>query len=118
MRWTPSEGATCAINGFKRWNADKLLAETNQGGDMVEHTIRTVDASIPFKQVRAFRGKVLRAEPVAALYEQGRIHHVGMFGELEDQMCDFTTDFNKVTAGTSLAGLVCVSTDCHFRLLM
>ena len=101
MRGTPSEWATCAINGFKRWNADKLLAETNQGGDMVEHTIRTVDASIPFKQVRAFRSKVLRAEPIAALYEQGRIHHVGMFGQLEDQMCDFTTDFNKAAAGYS-----------------
>jgi hypothetical protein len=68
---------------------------------MVEATLRMVDPNVPFTAVRASRGKVTRAEPVAALYEQGRVHHVGAFPELEDQMCGFTTDFDRQRAGYS-----------------
>lgn len=68
---------------------------------MIEATLRMVDPNIPFTAVHASRGKVVRAEPVAALYEQGRVHHVGMFPELEDQMCGFTTDFDRQRAGFS-----------------
>jgi phage terminase large subunit-like protein len=68
---------------------------------MVEATLRMVDPDIPFTAVRASRGKVVRAEPVAALYEQGRVHHLGMFPILEDQMCAFTQDFDRQAAGYS-----------------
>jgi phage terminase large subunit-like protein len=66
----------------------------------VEHTIRMVDPNVSFKSVHASRGKVIRAEPASALYEQGRVHHVGAFPQLEDQMCAFTQDFDR-TAGYS-----------------
>ena len=68
---------------------------------MVENTLRMVDPNIPFTAVRASRGKVTRAEPVSALYEQGRVHHVGTFPQLEDQMTSFTSDFDRATAGYS-----------------
>jgi phage terminase large subunit-like protein len=68
---------------------------------MVEATLRMVDPNIPFTAVHASRGKIVRAEPVAALYEQKRVHHVSMFPELEDQMCAFTTDFDRQRAGYS-----------------
>jgi phage terminase large subunit-like protein len=64
----------------------------NQGGDMVRAVIREADTSVPVTPVRAHRGKYLRAEPVAALYEQGRVKHAGVFAALEDEMCDFGTD--------------------------
>ncbi|MEX2439738.1 MAG: hypothetical protein WD739_07645 [Actinomycetota bacterium] len=68
------------------------MAEVNNGGDLVERVIRTVDANVPYRAVRASRGKAVRAEPISALYEQSKIHHVGSFPELEDQMCTFTPD--------------------------
>ena len=67
-----------------------LVAEVNQGGDMVEAIIRQQDAAVPVEKVWANRGKLLRAEPVAALYEQGRVRHVGSLPALEDEMCDFS----------------------------
>lgn len=70
-----------------RFKADRIVAERNFGGAMVEHVIKTIDRSAAYKEVTASRGKVARAEPVAALYEQGRVSHVGSFSELEDQMC-------------------------------
>jgi phage terminase large subunit-like protein len=68
---------------------------------MVEATIRVVDQKVAFKSVHASRGKVTRAEPVAALYEQRKVHHVGSFPELEDQLCSFTSDFDRARAGYS-----------------
>ena len=100
-RYPPLEWAREAIACYKRYNADRIVAEVNNGGDMVEATIRMVDADVPFTAVRASRGKVMRAEPVAALYEQGRVHHVGAFPTLEDQMCGFTQDFDRTSAGYS-----------------
>lgn len=75
-----------AVNAYNEFSGDRIVAERNFGGAMVEHVIRTIDKSVPYKEVTASRGKVARAEPVAALYEQGRVSHVGSMPELEDQM--------------------------------
>jgi phage terminase large subunit-like protein len=88
-RLTPARWAKRAVDLFHRLEADRIVAEVNQGGDMVEAVIRQADDSVPVTKVRAYRGKFLRAEPVAALYEQGRVKHVGAFPDLEDEMCDF-----------------------------
>jgi len=87
-RASPARWAAAAIAAYHRHAADRIIAEVNQGGDMVEAVIRQVDASVAYAPVRASRGKTLRAEPVAALYEQGRVHHVGAFPELEDELCN------------------------------
>ena len=100
-RYTPAEWARVAIAAYGAHQADRIVAEINNGGDMVEATLRMIDPNVPFHAVRAARGKVARAEPVAALYERGRIHHVGAFPQLEDQMCSFTSDFDRTTAGYS-----------------
>jgi len=94
------EDATCnlspdgwgrrAVDRYNRWEADRIVGERNYGGAMVEFVIRTADSKVPYREVTASRGKVVRAEPVAALYEQGRVSHVGDFPDLEDQMCNFT----------------------------
>nr|WP_040676927.1 terminase family protein [Nitratireductor pacificus] len=88
----PQEWASRAVALYHRFGADCMVAEVNQGGDMVAAVIATVDATVPVKPVRATRGKWLRAEPVAALYEQGRVRHAQRFPELEDEMCDFGLD--------------------------
>ena len=85
----PQEWAAQAVELFHKLQADCLVVEVNQGGEMVTTVIRTVDTTVPVKAVRALRGKWLRAEPIAALYQQGRVRHAGRFGELEDEMCDF-----------------------------
>jgi len=92
LRGTPEEWAKKAIHMYRKWSADKIVAEKNQGGEMVSSVLRSVDRSVPVKLVHASRGKVVRAEPISALYEQGRIHHVGIFDKLEDQMCEFSID--------------------------
>jgi predicted phage terminase large subunit-like protein len=94
-RYPPIEWARIAIPAYRTHNADRIVAEVNQGGDLVEQTIRTVDPNAAFTAVRASRGKVTRAEPISALYEQGRVHHLGVFPELEDQMCAFTPDVDR-----------------------
>lgn len=88
----PAAWARAAAGLYHRLEADAIVAEVNQGGDMVTAVLRTVDASLPVRAVRASRGKWLRAEPVAALYAQGRVRHAGSFRELEDEMCDFGPD--------------------------
>jgi predicted phage terminase large subunit-like protein len=89
---SPLEWARAVVRAFRRFEADRIVAEVNQGGELVETVIRQVDASVPVRSVRAMRGKWLRAEPVAALYEQARVAHVGTFPELEDEMSDFRPD--------------------------
>lgn len=88
----PLDWARSVVAAYHAHEADRIVVEVNQGGDMVETVLRQVDASVPVKPVRATRGKVLRAEPVAALYEQGRVSHVGALPELEDEMSDFGAD--------------------------
>jgi phage terminase large subunit-like protein len=91
-RYSPTEWAKTAISAYRAHGADRIVAEVNNGGDMVEATLRMIEPSAPFAAVRATRGKVTRAEPIAALYEQGRIRHLGVFPRLEDQMCAFTIE--------------------------
>ena len=86
---SPQAWATKAISLWRRVQADALVAEVNFGGDMVRAVIWAADRSVPVMTVRATRGKYVRAEPVAQLYEQGRVRHVGAFPALEDEMCDF-----------------------------
>lgn len=89
IRGTPDAWARAAVTAYYQYDADRIIGETNNGGDMVEYTVRTVDPTVPFKRVHASRGKYARAEPISALYEQGKVHHVGVFKELEDQMCNW-----------------------------
>jgi phage terminase large subunit-like protein len=89
---SPGEWGAAVVKAYRRFQADRVVAEVNQGGDMVAAILHTMDAGLPVTTVRATRGKYLRAEPVAALYEQGRVAHAGMFPALEDQMCDFGPD--------------------------
>jgi phage terminase large subunit-like protein len=84
---------------YRRLEADALVVETNQGGDMVEAVLRESDPGVPVTSVRATRGKYLRAEPVSLLYAQGRVRHVGAHPELEDELCDFGPD--GLSAGRS-----------------
>jgi phage terminase large subunit-like protein len=85
----PAAWAARAVALWRRVEADALVAEVNQGGEMVRSVIAQVDDAVPVMAVRATRGKYLRAEPVSALYAQGRVHHAGTFAALEDEMCDF-----------------------------
>ena len=103
-RYHPTEWARTAISAYRAHSADRIVAEVNNGGDMVEATLRMIEADVPFTAVRASRGKVTRAEPVAALYEQGRVHHLGAFPQLEDQMCAFVADARGSTRGPSATG--------------
>lgn len=89
LRASPHGWASAAVSLYHLLGADRIIAETNNGGEMVELTVRTVDKEIPYRAVHASRGKQTRAEPIAALYEQGKVHHVGMFVDLEDQMCEW-----------------------------
>lgn len=89
-RHRPEEWAERAIAAFRTHRADRVVGEVNNGGDLVEATLRAVDPQIPFRAVSASRGKRIRAEPIAALYEQGRIRHVGALSKLEDQMVSWT----------------------------
>jgi phage terminase large subunit-like protein len=83
---TPEKWARKAVALYHEHDADKIVAEANQGGDMVAHVIRSVAPNVPVKLVKATRGKSVRAEPISALYEQGRVSHVGSFPALEDQL--------------------------------
>jgi phage terminase large subunit-like protein len=87
----PATWGAVATNAFDRWGADTIVGETNFGGDMVRHVIQTARPRTPFVKVTASRGKVARAEPFSALYEQGKVRHVGRFNELEDELTAFTT---------------------------
>ena len=90
---TPEQWASRAVGVYKDWEADRIIAETNNGGDLVEMVLRNVDPNVPVKKVTASRGKRVRAEPISALYEQNRVHHVGSnFTQLEDEMCQWLPD--------------------------
>lgn len=102
-RYSPEEWARRALAVAEEFDADCIVAEKNNGGDMVGSVIRAQQRSAGprVKLVSATRGKAVRAEPVAALYERGKIKHVGDFGQLEDQMCNFTVDFDRKAQGYS-----------------
>lgn len=90
MRGGPKEWGRAAVACYKRWRADAIVAEANYGGAMVESTIKAVDPNVPVILVNASRGKVVRAEPVAALYEEKKVTHAGQFPQLEEQLCMFS----------------------------
>jgi phage terminase large subunit-like protein len=100
-RYPPTEWAKRAVELYRTLKADRIVAETNFGGAMVEATIRAIDPNVSFRAVTASRGKVARAEPIAALYEQGRVFHRGPFDALEDEMAAFTSNFDRAKAGFS-----------------
>lgn len=87
---TPLAWAQAAVVLYHKWQADCVIAEVNQGGDLVESVMRQIEPNLPIRTVHASRGKIVRAEPVAALYQQGRVSHVGVFAKLEMEMCDFS----------------------------
>jgi len=89
IKGSPDKWGNAAISEYHKFNADRIIGEVNNGGDMVEYVIHTIDKNVSFKAVRASRGKYIRAEPVSALYEQGKIHHIGNFPDLEDQLCEW-----------------------------
>jgi phage terminase large subunit len=97
----PEEWARKAITLYHYYKADAIVCENNQGGDLVEANIRGHAPDLPVKQVRATRGKYVRAEPIAALYARDRIRHAGDFEELENQQCNFTSDFDRKGQGYS-----------------
>ena len=112
MQGTPGEWGEAAIQAYDDWFADRIVYESNQGGDMVRHTLVTSASAMraagkrstdfaPISDVWASKGKVTRAEPVSALYEQNRISHLGTLAKLEDQMCEFTSDFDRKKMGYS-----------------
>lgn len=87
---SPAGWGRRAVNAYREWGADRIVAETNFGGAMVKHVIKSVDENAAFKEVRASRGKIARAEPISTLYEEGKVSHVGTFPDLEDQLCAMT----------------------------
>jgi phage terminase large subunit-like protein len=99
--YTPLEWACEAISFYRARQADRVVAEVNNGGDMIENTLQMVDRNVSYGRVWASKGKLIRAEPISSLYEQGRVHHVGTFTKLEDQMCNITADFDRKTMGYS-----------------
>lgn len=98
-RYSPERWATRVVEAFEEHEADMVVAEANQGGEMVERVLRTVPGGerLPVRLVNATRGKQTRAQPVASLYERGKIHHVGFFAELEDQLTTWVPDEDKVS---------------------
>jgi len=127
LRATPDAWARVAVEAYHKHNADRIVAETNNGGDMIILLMQQVDRNVSTKKVTATRGKQLRAEPISSLYEQGRVHHVGYFGLMEEQMCEWTpeskdspdrldalvwalTELN--TGGSSMIALAAMSSIC------
>jgi phage terminase large subunit-like protein len=99
-RMSPTEWARQAVSLYHARRADRIVAERHNGGDLVENTIRQIDPSVSFRSVWASRGKYVRAEPVSALYEQGRVHHAGSFAQLEDQLCSWVPDMDRAAMGS------------------
>jgi predicted phage terminase large subunit-like protein len=96
-KYTPAEWAKKVVDLYQKWNADCIVAEKNQGGDMVKHTIKTASEYAPVKLVHASKGKILRAEPISSLYEDGIFSHVGTFSKLEYEMTTYTGEVGEVS---------------------
>jgi phage terminase large subunit-like protein len=95
VKGTPEVWAKAAIAAYRDYDCDRLVAEVNNGGDMVEAVIRAVDPNVSYKKVFASRSKVVRAEPIAALYEKGKMHHVGAFPQMESELCNWMPGTSK-----------------------
>lgn len=121
LRGSPNQWAKAVYGEYCRWEADRVIGEVNNGGDLIELNLRTIATNISYKSVKATKGKITRAEPIAALYEQGKVHHVGIFPELEDEMCEYNPETSKkspdrldalVWAITELMNINQYSADC------
>ena len=111
-RLTPNNMALRVAHLYDKFNATQIVVEANAGGNHVETTLRNaIERTLPIKSIRARHGKQIRAEPVAALYEQGRVHHVGRFPDLEDQMCTWTPDLGPSHSPDRADALVHAVTD-------
>lgn len=106
VRGTPQEWATAVITAYDEYQADHVTPEVNNGGEMVTNTLRTIRPNLPINPVYASRGKATRAEPVSALYEQGKVHHVGVFTELEDQMSNWVPGMTSPDRMDALVWLI------------
>lgn len=95
LKASPDTWAKKAVEAYHLWKADRIIGEANNGGDMIGLLLKQVDINVSYTKVTASRGKQVRAEPISALYEQGRVHHVGVFEKLETQMCEWTPDMAK-----------------------
>ena len=95
--YTPDTWAKKTVEAYESYKADKVIAEVNNGGDLVQKVVKTVDPNVNYKAVRATRGKFVRAEPIAALYEQKRVKHVNRFSLLEDQLCTYNPEISSVS---------------------
>ena len=91
-KYTPTKWAKIVCRAYKDYNAGRIIAETNNGGDFVGEVLRTIEANAPFKQTKALKGKISRAEPISMLYEANRVYHTKEFSELEEQICDMSYD--------------------------
>lgn len=108
---SPHVWATAVIDAYHAHKADRVIGEVNQGGDLIESTLRTIDKTVSYRAVHATRGKVIRAEPIAALYEQGKVHHIGVLPELEDQMCEWVPNDKTQKSPDRMDALVWAITD-------
>lgn len=106
LKGSPDEWANVAVGAYRRWRANCIVAERNNGGNMIEAVIRQVDKRVTYKSVWASHGKVRRAEPISTMYEQHRVHHVGTFAELEDQMCDYEPGLENQASPDRMDALV------------
>ena len=95
--YTPDTWAKKTVEAYESYKADKVIAEVNNGGDLVQKVVKTVDPNVNYKAVRATRGKFVRAEPIAALYEQKRVKHVNRFSLLEDQLCTYNPEISSIS---------------------
>ena len=95
MRASVDNWARAVVTRYQLHKADRIVAESNQGGDLVDRILRQVDDSVSVKLIHASKGKYVRAEPVASRYEQGRVHHIGIHPELEDQLCSYSPEFSS-----------------------
>jgi phage terminase large subunit-like protein len=111
MKGSPHACMVAAVKAYKKWEADRIVGEVNNGGDYIGELLRTVDPNVPYKTVRATRGKTVRAEPIAALWEQERGHIVGVMPELEDQMCSFSLDGSTGEHDDRVDGLTWAATE-------
>ena len=111
---SPNRWAEIAVSAYHRWNADRIIAEINNGGEMVESTLRTVDRNVAYLGIHASKGKQARAEPVAALYEQNRVHHVGLYADMEDELCGWAPNQN-MPSPNRLDALVWAMTDLMLK---
>jgi len=124
MKGSPEACMRRAVNAYHEFKADCIVAEVNNGGDYIRAQLRVTDPSVPFKTVRATRGKLLRAQPLSAIYEQGRVHHAGSFPMLEDQMVSWVPESTEspdrldalVWASAELKGLFEASWAAAFGL--